>query len=446
MKKSFVSGSSSRCRALIIQPVVKNFTGENKLRSPEAAASETLTLAKAIDLEVVTAELVTVNHIHPATYLGQGAVAAIKTLIANNRINLVIFNCLLSPVQQRCLELVWAAKVIDRTALILEIFGARARTREGILQVELAHLSYQRSRLIRSWTHLERQRGGFGFLGGPGEAQIEVDRRLIARRIARLQREIEAVKRTRTLHRQSRRKKAYPIVALVGYTNAGKSTLFNALTQANVVVANQLFATLDPTMRALELPSGKTVILSDTVGFISDLPHELVVSFRATLEEITLADVVIHIRDSTHQDWEAQRKDVESVLHTLGLYSESDLPNKTLIQVCNKIDLLDLEMRDRLVDSVSKTKIQQPIQLLSARTGEGLKSLLTLLDHSVTKHSTVRNIIIPTADGATLSWLYRYGEVLERCEKENYTHVWVRLSISDFNRLQTLVGKNQKIE
>src|SRR5215470_5084186 len=288
-------------------------------RSPEARLEEAVGLARAIDLDVVEAGLVPLSEIRPATFLGKGKVEEIAGLAKSLKAALVVMDCAVSPVQQRNLEKAWNAKVVDRTGLILEIFGERAHTREGALQVELAHLNYQKSRLVRSWTHLERQRGGFGFLGGPGETQLEADRRMISERIARIERELEGVKRTRKLHRDSRKRVPYPIVALVGYTNAGKSTLFNRMTRAEVLSADMLFATLDPTLRAVDLPHGTRIILSDTVGFISDLPTMLVAAFRATLEEVVEADIILHVRDATHEDTAAQAHDVEEVLRALDI-------------------------------------------------------------------------------------------------------------------------------
>ena len=332
--------------------------------------------------------------------------------------------------QQRNLERAWKTKVIDRTGLILEIFGARARTHEGRLQVELAALTYQRSRLVRSWTHLERQRGGFGFLGGPGESQLEIDRRLIGERIGKLKRELEDVKRTRALHREARKRVPFPVVALVGYTNAGKSTLFNRLTRASVAAEDLLFATLDPTMRRLDLPSGKTVILSDTVGFISDLPTHLVAAFRATLEEVTEADIVVHVRDAHHPDSAAQRADVFAVLTDLGL---GQLVEDGLIEVLNKIDLLDEAARDALIN---QTQRNEEVVALSAATGEGCDGLLALVSGRLVSTARAVRVEVPLSDGKTLAWLYERGEVLGRRDDAEAAHLSVRLSEADLGRLR----------
>jgi GTP-binding protein HflX len=333
-------------------------------------------------------------------------------------------------VQQRNLERAWKAKVIDRIGLILEIFGERARTHEGRLQVELAALSYQRSRLVRSWTHLERQRGGFGFMGGPGESQLEIDRRLIGERIARLKRELETVKRTRALHREARRRVPYPVVALVGYTNAGKSTLFNRLTGSGVTAGDMLFATLDPTMRRLELPSGRSAILSDTVGFISDLPTHLVAAFRATLEEVTEADLILHVRDAHHPDSAAQRADVLAVLGDLGL---GDDVEERMVEVMNKIDLLDPAARAGLAGQSLRNAQSVPV---SAATGEGCAELLALVDDRLDGNSRPVRLDVPLADGKTLAWIYRHGEVLGRRDDEREAHLSVRLSAADLGRLK----------
>src|SRR5579872_6224289 len=340
--------------------------GESRaVRDTAARLEEAVGLARAIDLSIADALIAPVSQIRPATYLGKGKVEEVTGLVASHEAELVVMDCALSPIQQRNLEKAWATKVLDRTGLILEIFGRRAKTKEGALQVELAHLNYQRSRLVRSWTHLERQRGGFGFMGGPGETQIEADRRLIGDRITRLENELKKVQATRRLHRAGRQRVPYRVVALVGYTNAGKSTLFNRLTRSEVGAQDMLFATLDPTMRRLDLPSGKTVILSDTVGFISELPTHLIAAFRATLEEVTEADIVVHVRDAHHPDSAAQRADVLAVLSDLGL---GQLLDDGLIEVLNKIDLLDEASRDALLN---QTRRNDEVVALSARTGEG---------------------------------------------------------------------------
>jgi GTPase len=362
--------------------------------------------------------------------LGSGTVGNLAEVISDNGIGLVVIDAALNPVQQRNLERRWQAKVIDRTGLILEIFGARARTHEGRLQVELATLSYQRSRLVRSWTHLERQRGGFGFLGGPGESQLEIDRRLIGERIARLKRELEGIKRTRGLHREARRRVPYPVVALVGYTNAGKSTLFNRLTQSSVVAGDLLFATLDPTMRRVDLPSGRPAILSDTVGFISDLPTHLVAAFRATLEEVTEADIIVHVRDAHHPDSEAQRNDVLSVLGDLGL---GEAVADGVIEAMNKIDLLDPGMRAGLDNQ--KLRNSQSVAL-SAVTGEGCDALLALIDRRLEADARIVRLDIPLTDGKTLAWIYNSGEVLGRRDDNEAAHLSVRLSEADIARLR----------
>ena len=383
------------------------------VRDFEARLDEAKGLARAIDLEVADAILAPIAQIRPATYLGKGKVEEIVGLVSGNNIELVVMDCALSPIQQRNLEKAWNTKVVDRTGLILEIFGRRAKTKEGSLQVELAHLNYQRSRLVRSWTHLERQRGGFGFMGGPGETQIEADRRQIGERIVRLQNELKKVQATRRLHRTGRQRVPYRVVALVGYTNAGKSTLFNRLTRADVQAADMLFATLDPTLRALNLPHGGKAMLSDTVGFISNLPTQLVAAFRATLEEVLEADIILHVRDISHEDAEAQERDVEGVLRQLGIDPDAD-GGQRIIEVWNKIDRFPPDERENLQNIAARRPAERPCFLVSAETGEGVEALLTAIEDRLAATRTTLNLSIDASDGAGISWLHRNAEVLNK--------------------------------
>ena len=417
-------------RAGVLHPHIKGAPRE--ARTPEACLAEARGLAEAIDLLVVHAEIYPIRSPRPATLFGSGQVAGIADSVKAQAIDVVVVNGALTPVQQRNLELAWNCKVIDRTGLILEIFGARARTREGRSQVELAALSYQRSRLVRSWTHLERQRGGHGFFGGPGETQIETDRRQIDQRIHRLRGELEEVKRTRGLHRRARR---YPIVALVGYTNAGKSTLFNRLARAVVVVADQLFATLDPTMRAVDLPTGAKVILSDTVGFISGLPTDLVAAFRATLEEVLAADIILHVRDISHADSEAQKLDVHKVLAEMGL---DELVDAGLIEAWNKIDLLDEEAWEKVRNQAARNPDAVPV---SALTGEGADELLALIERRLALSRRIVEYSLSLGDGSAIAWLYDHAEVLSRRDDGGYARFRVGMKESDIARFEHRISQ-----
>lgn len=404
--------------------------GKVQSRDANARLAEIIGLAEAIDLEIVETRVISLTKPRPATLFGKGKVAEIGGLIAALDINIAVIDGQLSPIQQRNLETEWGCKVIDRTGLILEIFGERARTREGSLQVELAALEYARSRLVRSWTHLERQRGGLGFVGGPGETQIESDRRMIGVRVDKIRKELEQVMRTRKLHRASRQKVPYPIVALVGYTNAGKSTLFNRLTDADVMAEDMLFATLDPTMRGIDLPSGRKIILSDTVGFISDLPTTLIAAFRATLEEVLEADVVVHVRDIVHTDSEAQKTDVINVLKDLGL---DDNISAEMLEARNKVDLLNAEAQAIVANTALR---EDTVTNISAVSGQGCDDLLALIDARLAEAREVVELDLPASDGATMAWLYANGEVLERRDEDEIVHMRVGLDAADAARLK----------
>ncbi len=400
-------------RAFVVVPVLHRAgsQGGTGLRhSPQDRLEEAVGLARAIDLNVIAEDVVSVTSARPATLLGSGKVAEFAEFVKNEQIGLVIVDHALTPIQQRNLETDWNTKVLDRTGLILEIFGRRARTREGRLQVELAHLTYQRSRLVRSWTHLERQRGGFGFLGGPGETQIETDRRLLQERITKINQELGKVRRTRELHRKGRRQVPYPVVAIVGYTNAGKSTLFNRLTEADVLAKDQVFATLDPTMRERVLASGRRVILSDTVGFISDLPTSLVAAFRATLEEVVEADLILHVRDISHDETEAQCADVEAILRDLDVATDGS--DCRIVQVWNKVDLVRDDVRD-VLEEEAKRRSPRAI-LISATSGEGCTALSAAIDDWVGRGDVEMSLDLPVDAGRMVHWLHENANVLEQ--------------------------------
>ena len=418
-------------RAVIAVPELPR---EAARRSADARAEEAEGLAEAIGIDVVGSRPFRVRAVRPATLLGKGQVEELAAAAKEEGAGLLIVDAALSPIQQKNLEEEVGTKVIDRTGLILEIFGERAATAEGRLQVELAHLDYQAGRLVRSWTHLERQRGGFGFLGGPGETQIEADRRMIRDRMAKIRRELDQVKRTRSLHRDRRQRAPWPVVALVGYTNAGKSTLFNRLTGETVFAENLLFATLDPTMRDIRLPGFDKVILSDTVGFVSDLPTELIAAFRATLEEVREADLLIHVRNMAHPDREAQREDVEDVLISLGL-GEEGAPAR--IEAWNKIDLLSAEERGRLHEEARRREDVVPI---SAVTGDGLDALRECMAVKLRSGEQIHQIRLSATDGERIAWLHSRGEVLEQTLDHDEMEMSVRLSPDNWARFQALVS------
>ena len=399
-------------------------------RDIDARLEEAAGLAEAIGIEVVEKLHYRIRGARAATLFGSGQVEMIAETVERHEAELLIVDAPISPIQQKNLETGTKAKVIDRTGLILEIFGERAATAEGRLQVELAHLDYQAGRLVRSWTHLERQRGGFGFLGGPGETQIEADRRLIRDRMAKLRRELEQVTRTRALHRSRRQRAPWPVIALVGYTNAGKSTLFNRLTSATVMAEDLLFATLDPTMREIALPGFDKAILSDTVGFISELPTQLVAAFRATLEEVISADLIVHVRDISHPDSDAQRADVEAVLAEIGVAGEGRAP---LIEAWNKIDLPQAEE----IESIrAEAERREDVVVISARTGEGIERLLACASSHLSKGARVRRVTLSAGDGEAIAWLHAHGEVIDQSSEGVETAYEVRLSDADWARFQ----------
>jgi len=416
-------------RALVICPSLTRESNE-ALRSPEARREEAVGLARAIDLAVVGAESVALSAIRPATFIGKGKVETVAAQVKAEEIDLVVMDCALSPAQQRNLEKAFGCKVIDRTGLILEIFGQRARTAEGTLQVELAHLKYQRSRLVRSWTHLERQRGGFGFLGGPGETQIETDRRLIGERIVRIERELEAVKRRRALQRASRSDVPYPIVALVGYTNAGKSTLFNALSSADVLVSSRMFATLDPTIRAIRLPSNRRVLVSDTVGFIRDLPKGLLTAFRATLEEVQEAALILHVSDVSNPHHDELDEEVDKILQELGV---ADRPK---LRVLNKMDLLAPQQRASLEGTATRVRENGPV-LVSAMTGQAMDDLLGRIDAELPVDPMVSlSLRLPLAEGRTLALIHALGRVLHSAVEDSHMTMDAEVPASIARRLR----------
>jgi len=423
-------------RVIVIHPVLlisnrENIKAKKIARLPAAALEEAIGLAGAIDLEIIHSQIINLKKAVTATLLGSGIVEIIGDLIAEKEAGLVFIDHALSPIQQRNLETAWGIKVIDRTGLILEIFGVRAKTKEGILQVELASLDYQRSRLVKAWSHLERQRGGGGFTGGPGETQKELDRRMIDTRIKKIKQDIEKIRKNRLLQRESRKKEPFPVVAIVGYTNAGKSTLFNYVTNSKVFAKDLLFATLDTTMRGIKMPSGKKAILSDTVGFISDLPTHLVAAFRATLEDVQDAEVILHLRDISQENTEAEKQDVNIILKDLGIDSEED---ERIIEVLNKIDELPEDESKRLIDRSSKKERAVPI---SAITGEGVKELLAIIDKILCKDQKYFYTKINLTDGKAIAWLYDNGTVIDRNDDEELAHIKVGLEFADIKRFKS---------
>ena len=412
--------------------------GKGQVVSAKSRLAEAVGLAQAINLNVCFTQMPRLREIKPATFFSRTVVENIRRQIEECEIFLLIVDAQLSPIQQRNLETALKIKVIDRTALILEIFGERAETSEGKLQVELAHLTYQRSRLVRSWTHLERQRGGAGFLGGPGEKQSELDRRLIDEKKKKIKKELEKVKSTRELQRGNRRKVPYPVAALVGYTNAGKSSLFNRLSGSSVLAEDMLFATLDPTLRKISLPSGREVIVSDTVGFISDLPHELIMAFRSTLEEVLEADVIIHVRDISNPDTDLQRRDVLAVLDGLGLKNADTADN--YIEVLNKTDCLPPEEQNILAQKLKNHT--KEIILMSALTGQGCQNLLKALDEKLSRNSRVCKLSLKAEDGRMQAWLYENAEVLDKKTEAGVIDFTIRINDANAQRLSKILKNN----
>lgn len=423
-------------KAIVLHPYLKHkkFSAG---RAPELRLEEAVGLTEAITLKVIASDTLPLVRIHPGTYIGKGKIDIYRDLIASEKVDVVIIDEAITPIQQRNLEQDWKCKVIDRTELILEIFGERAVTKEGRLQVELATLEYQKSRLVRSWTHLERQKGGYGFMGGPGEKQIESDRRMINERITKLKKQIDKVKRTRALHRKSRSAVPYPIVALVGYTNAGKSTLFNYLTEAGVLAKDILFATLDPSMRQVILPSGKKMILSDTVGFISALPTELVAAFQATLEEVVEADIILHVRDISHEENHDQKLEVNQILENLGVDPHD---GKKVVQALNKIDQLTEDKRHNLLEHIA----DHPYKMAtSALHGEGVQELLEKVDTLLAEGEQIYELEVDITDGKMLAWIYDHSEVSSRVDGEALVQLTVKMSPQNMNRFKKLYGMKE---
>ncbi len=423
--------------ALVVHPELARKDGHG-LRALDAIVEEAEGLARAIELETLETQVLNVGRIQPGHFFGKGQRETIGKIVEEAEPDIVIVNTTLSPVQQRNLEKEWQAKVIDRTGLILEIFGARAQTKEGRLQVDLAALEYQKSRLVRSWTHLERQRGGAGFMGGPGERQIEIDRRLISDRITKLKKELEVVKRTRDLGRKSRERVPFPVVALVGYTNAGKSTLFNTLTDAQVFAEDLPFATLDPTLRRIELPSGQTAILSDTVGFISDLPTHLIAAFRATLEETLHADVLLHVIDASRSDYEAQRADVIEILEDLGIEYED---NPRILEVYNKVDAA---VPDVIADIQRDARFKGGRVMISALKGQGLDEVLEFACDVIEAGHEIVRFEIPYADGKALAWLHAHAEVMSQDDGEKGSFIQVEIDPAVLAKFKSQFGYSQE--